>query len=285
MNQTGGLRYFRRFNNLLRSEGAAYAWEKFVWFIMAQLHIPSRSARRRSELSRRVFRRLDGIVRYGPLSGLRLLTQATWGAGDRAGMLLGLYEQTVVTAISEALRDRHIFIDIGAADGYYAVGLVNSGRARRSVAFDKSEKARRSTLLLAELNGVQDRVEIRGQADTDTLIAVMAPDAPRDCVILCDAEGAELDIFDEAAFERLSGAVVVIEIHRSHGLDVAGVEAELRRRSQSLFDARTLTYGPREPMELDEISDFAEDDQWLICSEGRGYRQSWLILSPKTSVP
>jgi hypothetical protein len=284
MNPPGGFRYVRRFNTLVRSEGVAYAFEKLVWFIQAQLHIPSRSAKRRIELSKRVHRRLGGVVRYGPLRGLQLRTQATWGAGDRAGMLLGLYEQMVASEIYEALRDRTVFIDIGAADGYYAVGLVSSGRAARSVAFDKSEKARRSIRLLAQLNRVQDQVEVRGQADTDTLLAVMAPNAPQDCVILCDVEGAELDVFHEAAFERLSGAFLVIEIHRSQGLDVASVEAELRRRSQPLFDARTLTSGPRDPLTLDEISDFAEDDQWLICSEGRGYRQTWLVLSPKTGT-
>jgi len=46
---------------------------------------------RRLELGRELSKRFGSTVAYGPLKGFRLTRNMSWGALDRAGMLLGLY--------------------------------------------------------------------------------------------------------------------------------------------------------------------------------------------------
>ena len=277
--------YVHNFLDLMRSYGLEFAVERFVRLIQANLHIPSAVARRRITLSKRLFRKFGGEVRYGPLQGLRLRLDATWGAGDRAGMLLGLYEKEVVEVLAKALCDRAVFIDIGAADGYYAVGLLNAGLCEKSIAFEMSAKARESIGDLARLNNVSDRLTICGAAREDTLQSLGKDASFEQCVVLCDIEGAEVTVLNENALRIMAGAIIVIELHPSGMLGIKAVESLLRQRSEPLFDVTTIHCGARAPLEISEISAFDEDDQWLICSEGRGYRQSWLVLRPKIENP
>jgi hypothetical protein len=54
---------------------------------------------RRKQLGRLIDTEFKSTVGYGPFKGMRLVDYAWWGV-DRAGMLLGFYEQEVVSALS-----------------------------------------------------------------------------------------------------------------------------------------------------------------------------------------
>lgn len=273
-----------RFSTIMNSDGLGLAVERTVRFMQAHMGLQSPSSRRRIVLSRRLHRKFGGEVRYGPLRGLKLRLEGTWGRGDRAGMLLGLYEKEVAEILAAALRERSVFIDIGAADGYYAVGFLKAGLCEHSIAFEMSAKARESIRASAELNGVSGQLSIFGAANGETLQRLQEQYSFAQSVVLCDIEGAEVALLDEHILQELSKAVIVIELHSSGTMSVEAVEALLRERAQSMFDVRTVYSGARSPLQIPEIASFDEDDQWLICSEGRGYRQSWLVLSPKSSL-
>lgn len=276
--------YLGRFRRVLSDDGLPYAVDKTVEFLQAHSGLVSRSAKRRIALSRRISRKLGGVVRYGPLAGLKIRLESTWGAGDRGGMLLGLYEREVADVIAESLRDRSTFIDIGAADGYYAVGVLKAGLAEQSIAFEMNPKARASIAALASLNNVSDRLTIHGAADAGSLASLSAgviSGSFEHCVVLCDIEGAETEVLNDRALALLSHAVIVVELHRSGTLTDVEVGALLRARAEAWFDIESFTVGARSPLQIEEIAQYSEDDQWLICSEGRGYRQTWFVLRPK----
>lgn len=64
---------------------------------------------------------------------------------DRVGMLLGLYEAEVLEAVMALPARYRLFIDLGAADGYYGVGLVFNGRFEKILVFrDRSEGVAKS---------------------------------------------------------------------------------------------------------------------------------------------
>ena len=273
--------YLNRFRRIAAQDGFSRATEKAIELVQAHLGISGGLGRRRIILSKRLSNRLGGVVRHGPFAGLKIRLEATWGAGDRAGMFLGLYKKEVFETVEEALRDRPIFIDIGAADGYYAVGVLKAGLAKRSIAFEMNPKAHNSIRALAALNGVQDDLEIHSAAGAGSLASLSLESFDR-CVVLCDIEGAEVDVLDDTALKLLSQAVIVIEVHGSGDLDEHAVEKLLRERAAPLFDIESFTTGSRSPLQISEISDLPEDDQWLICSEGRKYRQTWLVLRPKS---
>jgi len=72
-------------------------------------------------LSDRLAAQMSYTVAHGPFRGLKLSQERWWSAADRGSMLLGIYEGEVLAAIGSLARGRTTLVDIGAADGYYAV--------------------------------------------------------------------------------------------------------------------------------------------------------------------
>ena len=150
---------------------------------------------RRLRVSKEVFEMMNGVVGYGPLKGLKLADDAWWGAPDKASMLLGLYEQELLDVLtSKPLINKSYFIDIGAADGYYGIGLVMAGFYKKSFCFEISEKGRLTIKNNAEVNGVSDKVQVFGAAD-QALAQHLPQECIQDAVVLVDIEGGEEAFF------------------------------------------------------------------------------------------
>ena len=98
-------------------------------------------------------------VLHGPFVGLRY-----WRGGDAAvAKLLGAYESEISPWFTHALAaSPPLFLDLGAADGYYAVGVKVASPDTEVVAFEISATARRELVELATLNGVT--IDIRRRA-------------------------------------------------------------------------------------------------------------------------
>ena len=236
--------------------------------------------RRKNELSRRFDRRFDSTVAYGPFRGLKLSPDSWWGASDRAAMLFGIYEQEVLRSIFDAPAARRVFIDIGAADGYYATGVLTSGRFDRAVCFEAAETGRAVIRGNAERNGVADRLEILGAADAAAL-AALPPDELASAVVLMDIEGAEFDLLVRRALEALRRAVVIVELHPFNVADGAGRLAALRKNAADFFTVSIFTTGARDLSMFPELAALPDIDRWLVCGESRPCLMSWLRLDPK----
>ena len=237
--------------------------------------------RRRLYLNRLLLKKYDGIVQRGPLAGMKLNPHPRWG-NDSGSQIFGLYEHRVLEAIVKGSIGRSTFIDIGAADGYYGVGLVKGGYFARSLCFEIDLHSQRLLSQVAALNDVSERVEILGAAGTDIAehlarLGVQMHDA----LILIDIEGAEFSLVDENFLRATSQSKIIIELH-----DAADPKGrELRRglvsRAEGLFDVELIEGGPRDPSAITCLRDLSENDRWLICSEARAVSQTWLILTPK----
>ena len=78
-------------------------------------------------------------------------------------------------------------IDVGCAEGYYAVGLARMMPGVTVHAFDSQAKARAACAELAARNGVADRIVIGERFEPDGFEAFKG----RRCLVLVDIEGAE----------------------------------------------------------------------------------------------
>jgi hypothetical protein len=240
--------------------------------------------RRRLQLSRELDARLASTVAYGPFAGLRLSDDAWWGAADRAAMLLGLYEQEILLELS-GLPDRYTtFVDIGAADGYYAVGVLVGGMFERVRCHEVSAAGRKTIHANAVRNGVADRVTIRGYAGSDFLDDFDEDDLAHS-VFLFDIEGGEFDLLDADILEKLRHSIVFIELHPFHA--EAGQEKveTLKSLARHYFQLSEFHTGGRDPSAFPELHGYNDSDRWLICSEGRECLMSWLRLDPLESRP
>ena len=79
-------------------------------------------------------------------------------------------------------------IDIGAAEGYYAVGLALTYPFLPIIAYEQDAGARNLISEMAKLNGVERKIEIRGYCEPTNLIHDLKN---KNMFILMDVEGYE----------------------------------------------------------------------------------------------
>ncbi|MCW1923532.1 FkbM family methyltransferase [Luteolibacter arcticus] len=236
--------------------------------------------RRRHEfLSIKLDRQLDSTVKYGQFKGLKFSAESSWSLEDRAGMLLGLYEKEVLEELQQSSDKHGIFVDLGAADGYYGVGVLVSDMFRTAYCFEATEAGQNAIKTNARLNGVSDRIVVKGIATKD-FHKEFPPADIQSCVILVDIEGGEFGLFDEETFRAFSGAVIIIEIHDF-------LVDEGKAKVQRLLDAAAHTHrykkivtGSRDLSGFPEVADYIDYDRWLICSERRRQLPSWIRFDP-----
>jgi hypothetical protein len=235
----------------------------------------------RRRLSRKIFKQSGGVIKHGPFAGMILLDDPRWGQPDQAAMIFGMYEQEVLENLANAPPQFRTFVDIGAADGYYAVGLVKCGKVDRAICFEAHPQGRATIARLAEQNGVSDKVTILGAASehfVDMLNAYKVNSG--ETMVLVDIEGAEFKVLTEKVFASLRSSMIIVETH-AHIYDDPEAEMDLLRKRASRTHRSTSWYpGARNPSVFKELEDFPETDRWIICSEGRYEIQQWLRFDP-----
>ncbi len=171
-------------------------------------------------------------VHSGPFAGMEYPLRVTEGA--RPARLLGCYEVTLHPVINEVVeRDYPLVIDVGSAEGYYAVGLACRMPNAKVVARDADRRAQQACQHLAEINGVADRVEIGGKvthADFDMCLGINS-------VVICDIEGAEADLLDPEKARGLREADILVEVHDCFK---PGLSDEIAGRFSSSHSVTTL---------------------------------------------
>lgn len=224
-----------------------------------------------------------GVVQHGLLKGFELRGPFSWGTGDIGAQLLGLYEQEVCATLAYLSRRRDTLVDLGAANGYYGVGLIATGRFARSVCFEMNDAAREQLLANAAYFGVSDRVCAFHAADERFLALTESAgvDFSR-AVFLIDVEGAEFDLLTADALHRLQDAYVIIENHDFLRPERYESSKSFVARAHEFFHVAEMHVGARDLRGIPLLEDHWRDaDRWLLCSEGRAKLASWFVLSPR----
>jgi precorrin-6B methylase 2 len=209
----------------------------------------------------------------GPFAGMAYASEASEGA--LVPRLLGTYESELhphLAAFAAAGVDT--VIDVGCAEGYYAVGLARMMPGVVVQAYDIDEKARLACAELAARNGVAERVIIGGEFAPDGFEAF----AGRRVLVLVDAEGAEVDILQPALSPALAGMNLIVE---THDLYRAGALATLVERFSPTHDIVRVDQQPKTfeaPAWLQELPHL---DQLLAVWEWRARPTPWLVMTPK----
>jgi hypothetical protein len=235
----------------------------------------------RRHLSRKIFVQCGGVVQYGPFAGMHWLDNPHRGRSEQGGMILGLYEQEVLENLVRAPAHFRVFVDVGAADGYYAVGLLHNGRVDRSVAFESMPECRAAIARLAAKNNVSDKIAILGTVSDhfDDILRTHKINS-HETMFLIDIEGTEFQILTERVFAFLKGSLIVVETHAHIYADPNAEMERLIKTASATHRATTWFPGPRNPWTLRELDDFPEIDRWILCSEGRYEVQQWIRFDP-----
>lgn len=231
-------------------------------------------AKWRSELvANEVLTRGGARVQRGPFAGMDYGQAVSEGA--RAVRLLGGYEAALIPVIEEivALAPR-LILDIGCAEGYYAVGLARRLPGARVMARDGDARALALCGALARQNGVTAQVELGGALSPAELQACLQPGA----VVICDIEGGETTLLDPLATPALRDAHILVECHDcltpgiSDLLQGRFAASHRIRRHDRVLAVDLL------PAWMEELSDL---DRLLALWEWRGGPTPWLWMTPR----
>ncbi|MCP5085898.1 MAG: hypothetical protein GY952_03705 [Rhodobacteraceae bacterium] len=234
---------------------------------------------RRKRVSRQVFEAFGGMVRYGPFAGLKLGGDANTSSGNLGAKVCGLYEQTLLNRLKE-LGPFQDVVNFGAADGYFSIGLLIAGQAKRSICFEMTEQGQAAIARNAAENGVQDAVEIRGIADDKAgpQLRELGFDADGG-LVLCDIEGAEFFVLSEIVLNDLKGAVLVVELHDRLLPEGLALREALIARLPEGANHEVLISGPPDWRGIPEIETMSDYDRALVSTDGRKVLGEWLIVS------
>jgi hypothetical protein len=148
----------------------------------------------------------------GPFAGMQYLSKST--SGSWLAKLLGTYEMELRAVIeSICTRDYALILNVGAAEGYYAVGMATRLRTAKLVAFETEEEAKGLIAELAKLNSVERRVEVQGCCDPLALRDFLRNASSEKCLIIMDVEGAELSLLQPEFIAELLSCDILVELH------------------------------------------------------------------------
>ena len=274
----------KKFIEIVQDESMLAALEKLISWSFNRLKrnfgIIGPFEKRKKFLSNKLVEKFNGVIQYGPFKGLKFVPESSWGDGDRASMLLGLYEKEVSISLQNIPERYKILIDLGSADGYYGIGTLINGMFEKSYCYEMNVVSQKIIKKNAELNNVASRVLIRGLADK-YFYKDFKNDEIDQSILLVDIEGAEFDLFDKNLFKKFSKSIIFIELHpwifKNNGHEEL---QKLENDAREYFTIEKITTTSRDLSEFEELKKWSDTDRWLICSEGRPKLMTWWRLDP-----
>lgn len=214
------------------------------------------------------------FVHAGPFTGMRYLPVSCGSA--LLPKIAGSYEKELHSII-EQLKSEGIdeVIDVGSAEGYYAIGLTRLLRPERTHCFDIDESAHPTMLHLARLNGVHRTMVTHGGCESAELDRLLA--AARRPLLVMDCEGAEYMLLNLEKVPALARAIILVETHEWKSKLKPG---EFEQQFASTHTIKRLETVTRTAADCPYRDNLTEQEQVMVVDEIRLHRQHWLYLRP-----
>ncbi|WP_036477634.1 hypothetical protein [Myxosarcina sp. GI1] len=237
-----------------------------------------------SFLGKFVQKQTQNKVIAGPFKGMTYVKHAVGSAFSPK--LLGIYERELNHVIEEIIEaDFDYIIDIGAAEGYYAIGLALRINNCKVYAFEMENKGRVLLAEMANLNKVEDRIFINGKCETSNLSNLMSIlPAQAKTVVICDVEGYETELLQIERIPQLIYSYILIELHE---LMQPGTTKMLESRFQKTHEIEKFNFKDDHSIKDLPYRNFVTERfpkrylvKWTV-SELRTDGMSWLWMKPK----
>lgn len=162
---------------------------------------------------REIYDKLYGRVLQGPFKDMHYISNSIGSA--YWPKILGTYEKELYPYIQNRRIDR--VINVGAAEGYFAVGFKRYiCPGAEVIAFEREERGQEKIKELAKKNKVY--INLFGDCDPDSLRNSIGNDKLN--FILIDVEGYEFELLRGMDRKSLQSSVLLIEIHDCFSEDV-----------------------------------------------------------------
>ncbi len=212
----------------------------------------------------------------GPFKGMKYLRKSTGSV--ILPKIIGTYEDelnVVWGQVKEKKYDK--FIDIGAAEGYYAIGLGKFIFQDNIpvVAFELTKNGQDQIKQLASLNNFTN-IKIQGICKKENLAPVLNKQS---CFILMDIEGGEFELLDNNIIDY-SNCDILVEVHPSYKNDL---ENNLVERFRITHEISIIKPKIKQLPATCIYPDWVYEKQGYLMNEFRG-DQSWLWMESKNRL-
>jgi len=178
-------------------------------------------------------------VKYGPFTGMKYVDTAR--LSKLLPKIIGSYEMELHPIIYDLLKKRfNVVIDVGCAEGYYAVGFAVKSNSDVVFAFDIDNTARVLCHKMAIMNDVENRVIIGGMCTPEILNIFCS----KNCLVICDCEGYEYDLLDPVKVCYLKSAYILVEMHEWHNPEIPEI---INKRFEKTHDFTYVRMQARKP--------------------------------------
>lgn len=209
----------------------------------------------------------------GPFKGMLYPNRAA--EGSRSPRLIGCYESCLAPVVEEIVAQGYDrIVDIGCAEGYYAVGFAMRMPQVQVIARDRQEKAQVACAELAAANGFSDRITVGGEVDPAEFRSLVQGRT----MIWCDIEGAEGDLLDPDAAPVLREADLLVEVHEGMRPGLLHLLKQRFGASHSIRQYERRIDDTRLPDWANQLSDL---DRLLLLWEWRSTPTPWLWMQRK----
>ena len=211
----------------------------------------------------------------GPFKNMRFLHQDVFGCAS--AKLLGTYEIELETILNE-LKSYGLnnILNIGGAEGYYAIGFASNWHARNIIVYETIEEGRKLIAKNAKNNNVSEYLDIKGLCTEKELYNILNKENID--LLVMDVEGVELDLLSPRVVNYLKDSFVLIE---SHDFCRPGCLSQLKNlfknsHSIKIIESRIRTYNDFPYSSI--LPNFLKEK--LMDEERPGIMQ-WMIGLPK----
>jgi hypothetical protein len=219
----------------------------------------------------------DLTVRRGPFAGIKYPSLARLGSACLP-KLLGVYECELHPVLEEiATRPYTDILNVGSAEGYYAVGLAVRHPKARVTAYDIVPQQREFCANLAALNGVGDRVDTQAACTPESLANFSFKGRG---LIICDCEGYEAELFTPAAVANLGNCDVLVELHDHIDLTITDKILNVFKATHDVRLIQSIDIVKRaKTFEVPELANVHIETRRRVLTE-RFVEMEWAFLEP-----
>lgn len=242
-----------------------------VFIALRQIWQLRPSWRAEREKAARIHRSVGSVVHTGPFAGMKYLRMSS---GSRLyPKIIGSYEAELQPHIERIISERSFekIVDVGAAEGYYAVGLARRQPQADVLAYDIDSVSRWACAKLAALNDVS--IAIGGECTPEILNAVGGGNS----LLICDCEGSELQLLDPDLAPSLFATTMIVEVHEHLAPGVSDVLLERFGRSHRIH---WVTETRKNPDDYGVLSALPRQDRLEAVDEQRTRGMRWAVMEP-----
>jgi len=196
--------------------------------------------------------------------------------------LLGSYERELHGIINTLLLNSYTeILDIGCAEGYYAVGLALKFNHTKVYAYDTDETARTLCRQMAVINGIENRITIK---QTCTAKELKNFKFTGKALIICDCEGYESQLFNKENIKNLKNCDLLIETHDFIDLNISTNLVDLFSDTHDIQIIKSIDDIEKAKTYIfDETNGFDLAIKKELYQECRPTIMEWLICTTKNA--